>query len=63
MNNQLIGQLDQMQSFFKSYHTYDHSFRKQQLLKLKNAILSNEKIIHEALYADLKKKRGRKLGH
>lgn len=55
MNNQLIGQLDQMQSFFKSYHTYDHSFRKQQLLKLKNAILSNEKIIHEALYADLKK--------
>ncbi len=42
-------------SFFKSGKTLDVSFRVQQLKKLKEAIVSREDAIHEALYKDLKK--------
>lgn len=48
-------QLLLLQSFFASGKTRSYEFRRQQLQKLKAAILQHEKEIHNALYADLKK--------
>lgn len=48
-------QLLLLQSFFASGKTRSYEFRRQQLQKLKAAILYHEKEIHNALYADLKK--------
>lgn len=48
-------QLLLLQSFFDSGKTRSYEFRRQQLQKLKAAILQHEKEIHNALYADLKK--------
>jgi aldehyde dehydrogenase (NAD+) len=47
--------LQLLRSFYNNYHTRSYKFRKQQLLKLKAAILHHEKELYEALYADLKK--------
>lgn len=51
----LIGKIRQMQEFFEGFHTYEYTFRKSQLQKLKAAILQHEKDLHDALYTDLKK--------
>lgn len=45
----------QMRHFFNSGETKSYVWRKQQLLKLKNAVKKYEKQIHDALYVDLKK--------
>lgn len=55
MNSQLLLQLQASAQFFKAGSTKSFAFRKQQLQKLKAAILQYEKELHEALYADLKK--------
>jgi aldehyde dehydrogenase (NAD+) len=47
--------LQKQADFFKTGFTLDLSFRKKQLTVLYNAIKSNEKKIHAALSADLKK--------
>ena len=44
-----------MRRYFESGITKPYPFRKEQLLKLKKAILKYETPLHEALYADLKK--------
>src|SRR5215470_8302267 len=51
----LIDKLRMMRQFYNSGKTRSYDFRRQQLQKLKSAILSFEKELHEALYADLKK--------
>jgi aldehyde dehydrogenase (NAD+) len=50
-----IPNLPAVRRFFNSYKTFDYSFRKQQLQKLKDAVLHHEQDLYEALYADLKK--------
>ncbi len=44
-----------MKKFFESGSTRSYSFRKDQLLKLKAAVLKYEEELHQALYNDLKK--------
>lgn len=44
-----------MRRYFESGITRDHAFRKQQLIKLREAIIKYERSLHEALYTDLKK--------
>src|SRR5690348_6653461 len=48
-------QLKQLRNFYDGYNTRSYSFRKQQLEKLKTAVLQHEKDLYEALYTDLKK--------
>lgn len=56
MNEATIQQqLANMRAYYNSGATRTYAFRKEQLLKLKNAILKYEKELHEALHADLKK--------
>jgi aldehyde dehydrogenase (NAD+) len=50
-----INDLLKMRQYFNSGATKTYAFRKQQLVKLKNAILKYEQPLHEALYTDLKK--------
>jgi aldehyde dehydrogenase (NAD+) len=47
--------LQQLRNFYDGYHTRSYQFRKQQLQKLKAAILQHEKDLYDALYSDLKK--------
>ena len=51
----LIDKLQVMRQFYNNGKTRSYNFRKQQLQKLKSAILSYENELHEALYVDLKK--------
>lgn len=44
-----------MRTYFASGATRSYAFRKQQLLALKKVVISHEKEIYDALYADLKK--------
>lgn len=44
-----------MRQFFESGKTRSYAFRREQLIKLKNAVRKFEEPLHEALYADLKK--------
>ena len=44
-----------MRRYFKSGATKPYAFRKEQLKKLKQSILSHEQDLYDALYADLKK--------
>ncbi len=44
-----------MRSYFNSGATRSYAFRKQQLIKLRDAIKKFEQPLHEALYVDLKK--------
>jgi aldehyde dehydrogenase (NAD+) len=44
-----------LREFFNENSTRSYSFRKAQLTALKNAILSHEHELHEALYTDLRK--------
>jgi aldehyde dehydrogenase (NAD+) len=50
-----MGNLIQMRNYFNSGITKPYSFRKDQLIKLRDAVKKYEKQIHDALYADLKK--------
>lgn len=49
------GSLEGMRSFFQSGATLSSSFRKEQLKKLRAAILENEQALYDALYKDLRK--------
>jgi aldehyde dehydrogenase (NAD+) len=55
MNTFNTGQLKVIRQYFDSGITRSHAFRKEQLQKLKRAILSHEQELYDALYADLKK--------
>lgn len=55
MWNEQLTSLHAMRSFFSSGATRSYAFRKQQLLKLKQAVIHHEQEIYDALYADLKK--------
>lgn len=55
MNNSLLNHLSLMRQFFESGITRSYQFRKEQLQKLKQAILSCEQELHDALFTDLKK--------
>src|SRR5207342_1396236 len=44
-------------SYFNSSATKSFAFRKDQLQKLRNAVLQHEEALYEALYTDLKKSR------
>lgn len=48
-------QLHQLRSFYDGYNTRSYQFRKEQLQKLKAAILHHEQDLYDALYSDLKK--------
>ena len=50
-----MNALSAMRRFFESGATKDYRFRKEQLVKLREAIKKFEQPLHEALYADLKK--------
>lgn len=50
-----MADLLQIRRFYDEGHTRPYSFRKQQLIKLRDAIKKYEKPFHDALYADLKK--------
>ena len=54
-DSSLIGRLQSMRQFYNSGQTRPYRFRKQQLQKLRSAILSHEKDLHDALHTDLKK--------
>lgn len=47
--------LEQQRAFFKSQKTKDINFRKEQLKKLKQLLLENEKLLFEAIYKDFGK--------
>ena len=51
----LIDKLQAMRQFFNGGQTRPYQFRRQQLRKLRAAVLSHEKDLHNALHADLKK--------
>ena len=55
MNQAVSSQLEKIADYFKSGTTRSYDFRKQQLVKLKDAILEYEKPLQDALYTDLKK--------
>jgi aldehyde dehydrogenase (NAD+) len=55
MNGQFIQQLQASANYFETGATQPYAFRKEQLQKLKAAILQQEKELHDALYTDLKK--------
>lgn len=49
------SQLTALRNYFNTGITKTHAFRKQQLQKLKAAILNHEQDLYDAMYADLKK--------
>src|SRR5215831_7471032 len=49
------GALQSVRDFFDSGVTKSHSFRKEQLQKLKQSILTHEQELYDALYSDLRK--------
>jgi aldehyde dehydrogenase (NAD+) len=51
----MTPQLEKMRAYFESGATRSYAFRKEQLQKLKAAVLRHEKNLHDALHADLKK--------
>ena len=55
MDQAIIEQLRQMQAGFHLAERNDYAYRKQQLLKLKKALLDNEQLVYDALHVDLKK--------
>ncbi len=50
-----IAALENMRRYFNSGAARSYDFRKEQLKKLKQAILNHEQDLYDALYADLKK--------
>lgn len=53
--DQLLNQLQQLRSYHQTGITQPVDFRKQQLKKLKQAVLEHEEDLYAALYTDLKK--------
>jgi len=53
--SEYLQQLNKLKSYFESGVTRDYSFRKEQLRKLKQALLKYEKDLYSALQSDLKK--------
>jgi len=51
----ITGHLSAMRQYFHTGATRDYEFRKEQLKKLKQAVLNHEQDIYNALYQDLKK--------
>jgi aldehyde dehydrogenase (NAD+) len=51
----ITTQTEQLAAYFKTGATRPYDFRKEQLLKLKKAVLRYEKEFYDALYTDLKK--------
>ena len=51
----MIGALEALRQYFVTGETQSYSFRKEQLIRLKNKVLENEENLYQALYADLKK--------
>lgn len=54
-SNLLIEKLQAMRQYFNRGETKPYHFRRQQLQKLRSAIMQHEKELHEALHKDLKK--------
>src|ERR1041384_7634299 len=54
-DNLLVGRLLGVRQFYNSGQTRPYQFRRQQLQKLRSAILFHEKEMHDALHTDLKK--------
>ncbi len=50
-----ISKLEALRHYFESGITKSYTFRREQLKKLKQAILTHEKELYDALHADLKK--------
>ena len=55
MSTSLTNQLSVMRHFFDSGVTKSYQFRKEQLQKLKQAVLTHEQELYDALFTDLKK--------
>ncbi len=55
MNTFNTGQLSTLRQYFDNGITKSYAFRKEQLQKLKQSILSHEQQLYDALYTDLKK--------
>jgi aldehyde dehydrogenase (NAD+) len=55
MTSPLTSRLQAQQQYFASGATRTYAFRREQLLKLRTAVLAHEKDLHNALYADLRK--------
>ncbi len=53
--DEILPGLQKMRAFFDEHHSFGYDFRREQLLKLKHAILQHEHDLHEALHTDLKK--------
>ena len=51
----ITEQLETMRNFFRTGDTKSYAFRKEQLLKLRMAVMQQEKALYDALLADLKK--------
>lgn len=57
MSAGLLQKLTQQRSYFSSGVTKSFAFRKEQLQKLRTAVLAHEEALYDALYTDLKKSR------
>ena len=57
MPESITNKLQELKRYFESGATRQYAFRRQQLQKLKTAILRYEQPLYDALYADLKKNR------
>ena len=55
MPTEILQQLTAMRRYFETGVTKPYSFRKQQLLALKESVVAHEQAIYTALYNDLKK--------
>ncbi|MFT3682578.1 MAG: aldehyde dehydrogenase [Ferruginibacter sp.] len=55
INGMLVNSLNELRNYFNTGATRSHTYRKEQLIKLKKAILQHEEELYTALYADLKK--------
>lgn len=55
MENNLLTSLEKMRRFFESGQTKEYTFRKAQLVKLREALLEYEDALFDALYHDLHK--------
>ncbi len=55
MPAEILANLTALRQFFDTGITKPYSYRKQQILAFKNAVIAHEQEIYDALYADLKK--------
>ena len=50
-----LSHLERMRIYFETHAPFDHQFRKKQLIKLREGILSHEQELYEAFHKDLKR--------